>query len=121
MPLNVILLIIAWIILIPTLIIYNIKYLIYRAIKKFVKPALENKGLTYINYKWCGFFSHGSFKDDPIEITFISSKYGNSSNSIYADVYYDDNKSQKSITIRIDTVFGFVKRIAYSDDSFKAL
>jgi len=81
---------------------------------------LQNKGLTFIKYKWCGFLSTGNFKDDSIGITF-SSKNGSPSNSVYADVLYLENNSEKSITIKIDTLFGFIKRVKFSSDTFNTL
>ena len=120
MPLNVIFIVVAMFSVVILLNIYIPKYIINKALNKFVKPMLQNKGLTFIKYKWCGFLSTGNFKDDSIGITF-SSKNGSPSNSVYADVLYLENNSEKSITIKIDTLFGFIKRVKFSSDTFNTL
>jgi len=100
--------------------IYIPKYIINKALNKFVKPMLQNKGLTFIEYKWCGLLSTGKFKENSIGITF-SSKNGSPVNSVYADVLYLENNSQKSVTIKIDTIFWFIKRVNFSRDTFNTL
>ena len=44
--------------------LWLIRYIINRAIRKYVKPKLQESGHSFINYKWLGFFSHGEFTDD---------------------------------------------------------
>jgi hypothetical protein len=97
--------------------IFIVSYIIKSALKKFVKPQLIQKGFVFVDYKWCGFFSHGEFKDDKFKITFVSMN-GNPSISIYVDIYYKDAGLEKKITIRIDTLFCFIRKVVYSAKTF---
>lgn len=107
------------IIVLLTIVVLNfliVRYLIRRAIKKHILPQLKTKGLTYLDYKWCGLFSHGNF-DDETAWSFIAIK-GDPRLSIYVDIYYEDAGNKKTITIRINTIFYFIRKVYYSDNSF---
>jgi hypothetical protein len=94
--------------------IFFVRFLINRALKKFVKPKSESKGFTFLYYKWCGLFSFGNFKDDKLGLTFG----GDPRISIYVNIFYKGSDFEKHFTVRIDTIFGFIRKVAYSDTSF---
>lgn len=120
MPLIVIFLVIVVFSAVILLNIYIPKYIINNALNKFVKPTLQSKGLAFVRYKWCGLLSTGNFKDNSIGITFASQN-GSPMNSVYIDVIYFDNNLEKSTTVKIDTVFWFIKKVTYSNDSLNTL
>ncbi len=96
--------------------IFIAKYIIKRAVKRFVIPTLENKGLVFKDYKWVSFFQFGDFKDE--KVAFRPSLTGGSPYiSLYVYIYYMDSDSKnKRITIRIDTLFLFIRKVEYSSE-----
>lgn len=89
--------------------------IIKAALRKYIEPLLKEKGLAFVDYKWAGLFSSGDFKENQIQLTFASTN-GRVSNSIYTYVYYRDLNDTKRITVRIDTTFLIIKKIAYSTE-----
>ena len=89
---------------------------IRRAIKEIVNPLLIAKGMSYIDYKWPGFFSRGDFEvgNKAIKDMF---KTGLNSVSVYSFIYYKDLKldANKSITIRIDVMGLLIENVTYSN------
>ena len=63
------------------------------AIKRIVKPALENNHLNYIGYKWVGFWGCGDFKYDKMDFALF--KTGMNTSSIYSYLYYKDLQINK--------------------------
>jgi hypothetical protein len=102
-------------------VIIGLNILIYRlvvnkALKKYIKPMLVEKGLIFIEYKWPGLLSNGDFKPDDISFTIVNTN-GNISNSKYAYIFYKKASEIKKITVRIDTMFLFIiNKVAYSSD-----
>jgi hypothetical protein len=86
-----------------------------KAIRKDIEPELKEKGLYYIEYKWPGLFSNGDFKEDNLPLKFMS-KNGKASNSFYAYIYYKAGSKTKRTTVRIDTIFWSIDKIAYSSE-----
>jgi hypothetical protein len=110
--------IILMILLFPTFILLNffiVKYLINKAIRKYITPKLQRAGLTFSDYKWLGFFDHGNFKNDKF-ILLPSVKGGYPVIATYIDVFYDEGSNQKKVTVKIDTFFVFIVRVLYSNE-----
>jgi hypothetical protein len=83
-----------------------IRHVINRALKKFVKPTLTERGVNFIGYKWnmiAPLVKQG--------ITFSTN--GSSELSIYIDVFYVDVDLRKKVTVRIDTIVFFIRKVAY--------
>jgi RHS repeat-associated protein len=95
--------------------IYQTKYLIKRALKRFVIPKLKEKGFTFKGYRWVGFFKFGDFKDEVITLR-PSFTGGSPFLSIYVYIYYIDTDLEKRITVKIDTLFLFIKKVSYSSE-----
>lgn len=90
------------------------RHIVRRALRKFIEPKLNEKGLTFVDYKWPGLLSNGDFKSN--DITLIVNNNGNVFNSSYADIFYKDGNETKKITARIDTTFWFINKVVYSSD-----
>jgi len=106
------------IILFSTIILVNVyafKYIVNKAIRKFIKPKLQSAALTLTNYKWLGLFNHGDFKDDKF-ILFPGLKGGYPVISTYINIYYDEALIEKKATVRIDTFFVFIVSVLYSTE-----
>jgi len=86
-----------------------------QALRKYIKPALEEKGLLYIDYKWPGLFSDGDFNETDFTIT-VMNNYGSASYSHYAYIYYKVGGETKKTTVRIDTTFWVIKKVTYSSE-----
>jgi hypothetical protein len=82
------------------------------AIKQIVKPELQRNGLTYVDYKWCGFWGCGDFKDN---IEFALFKTGLHTTSIYSFIYYNDGEKTKRITIKINRKDFSATQVLYSN------
>ncbi len=98
--------------------IISVNVLIYRAmvkkaIRKYIEPKLKEKGLLFINYKWPGLLSTGDF-DNGWNITLNTG--GNTSQSVYVYIYYEDSSGAKRITARIDTTLWFINSVTYSSE-----
>jgi hypothetical protein len=91
------------------------RLLIKKALKKYIGPKLDEKGLIFIDYKWPGLLSNGDFKIDDVGLT-IMNKNGNVSNSSYAYIFYKDGNETKKITVRIDTTFWVINKVVYSSE-----
>lgn len=94
---------------------FLIRYVINKAIRKFINPNLQAKGVTFVDYKWLGFFNHGDFKNDKF-ILIPSLTFGNPVISTYVDIYYLETTMKKKLTVRIDTSFVFIRRVLYSSE-----
>jgi hypothetical protein len=92
-----------------------IKFIINKAIRKFIKPKCRAGGIVFVKYKWLGFFDHGDFKDDKF-ILLPSLKSGYPVISTYIDVYYTEESIEKKLTVRIDAFFVFIIRVLYSSE-----
>jgi len=91
------------------------RYIINRALKKSVIPLLKSKGLVFIGYKWVGLFDTGDFEENTIDIG-PSMSFGRANLSIYIYVnYYTVSKQKTRVTVRIDTLFLFIRKVAYSN------
>ena len=102
----------------PLLISLNV--LIYvsivkKALRKYIKPILEEKNLSYVEYKWPGLFSDGDFNENDFIISIVNS-YGSTSNSYYAYIYYRTGNETKKTTVKIDTRFWVIKKVTYSSE-----
>jgi len=87
---------------------------INKAIKSYIIPKLEEKGFDFIEYRWPGLFSTGSFKDDNFKLT-VMNKNGNSISSRYVDiVYYKPSGETHKITARITSKFFFIDQVSFS-------
>ena len=82
------------------------------AIRKFVKPELEQKGLKYVDYKWTGFWECGDFRD---RIEFALFKTGLNTTSVYSYVYYKSDGITKRVTIKIYLINSIIHKVVYSD------
>ena len=105
------------ILIFPFIIGLNILFyhlIVRKALRKFIEPELNEKGLIFVNYKWPGLLSNGDFKYN--DTTFIVNKNGNFFNSFYAYMYYKDGKETKKITVRIDTALWYINKVVYSSD-----
>jgi CDP-diglyceride synthetase len=92
------------------------RYIINRALKKFVIPLLKNKGLVFVRYKWVGPFGTGDFEENTIVIR-PSMSFGGLYVSIYMYIYYYSELNVKNrITVRIDTLFLFIKKVVFSEE-----
>ena len=92
-----------------------VRYIIRRAIKKHVKRELGEKDLTYSDWKWAGFFAYGDFDEKP-QFTLITMGNGSPDISIFLYVYYSDGISKKRVTVKIETLFFFIRKIKYSHE-----
>ena len=104
--------------LFPTIILLNFciyKYVVNKAIRKFIKPKLQSLGLTFSDYKWLGLFNHGNFKNDRF-VLIPSLKSGYPVIATYIDVFYDEGSNQKKVTVKIDAFFVFIVRVWYSTE-----
>ena len=91
------------------------RFIIRKALRKFIEPKLNEKGLIFVDYKWPGLLSTGDFEASTGTFTFMN-KNGNVFNSSYAYIFYKDGNDTKKITARIDTVFWFINKVVYSSD-----
>lgn len=110
--------VILMILLFPTVIMlnfYSIKYVVNKAIRKFIKPKLQSVGFKFSDYKWLGFFNRGNFKNDKF-ILFPSVRGGYPVISTYIDVFYNEGSNQKKVTVKIDSFFVFIVRVLYSTE-----
>jgi hypothetical protein len=112
---KVIMLIIVMFTVIILLNLYTKKYIITKAIRKFIKPKLQASALTFTNYKWLGFFNHGDIKDDKV-ILIPGLKNGGPVISTYIDIYYNEKSTEKKVTVKIDSFFIFIVRVLYSTE-----
>ena len=109
-------LIIAASVLLPFIILANVALfhlLVKTAIRRIVKPELEKRNLTYVSYKWAGFWSCGDFRNDSMDFALF--KTGLNTISIYSYVYYKDSDEIKKITIKIYIVGVGVNKVEYSN------
>jgi len=95
--------------------ILTYRSVVNKALKKFIEPKLNERGLTFVKYKWPGLLSNGDFKPDDIKLTFMN-KNGSPYNSQYAYIYYKDGNETQKITVRIDTAFLSINKIVYSSE-----
>lgn len=110
--------IIIMILFFPTLILLNFciyKYVINKAIRKYIKPKLQSFGFTFLDYKWLGFFNHGNFNNDKL-VLLPSLKSGYPVIATYVDVFYNEVSNSKRVTVRIDTFFIVILRVSYSSE-----
>ena len=98
------------VVLINLLLIYSH---IRTAVRKFVKPELEKNGLTYIDYKWTGFWGSGDFKD---KIEFALFKTGWNTTSVYSFIYYKNARVTKRVTIKINLINLIIDKVLYSNE-----
>ena len=104
----------------PLLIGLNIlayRIIVKKAIKKYIEPKLKEKGLLFVDFKWPGLMSSGDFEGDFL-ISAIMNKMGWVSNSIYVYIYYRDLDDTKKVTVRIDTTFFIINKVAYSSEFY---
>jgi hypothetical protein len=106
------------ILIFPVIIGLNIltyRFIVNKALKKHIKPMLEESGLIFIEYKWPGLLSNGEFKPDNTSFKLMN-KNGNMFNSMYAYIFYKKANETKKFTVRIDTTAWYVNKVAYSSD-----
>ena len=95
------------------------KMIINRALRKFIIPALKEKGFTYQSYKSVGLFSIGDFtriNDDGMEFTFIISNGGSPYHSFYFNVFYTTATGNTHVTAKVNTFLFFIQKIKYSSE-----
>jgi hypothetical protein len=111
----------SFVVLILTLVIalnIGIHYLlIKRAIRKYVKPTLNQKGLVYINYRAINIFASGDFegKDRRTFIPVVSTG-GSPSIDIFFYIFYKSGDLPKRITVKIETTLLFIRNVKYSSE-----
>lgn len=104
------------VLLFPLIILLNVllfHLLIRSAVKRIVKPALANEYLTYVDYKWVGFWGCGDFKHGTMDFALF--KTGVNTLLIYSYIYYKDAEEIKRITIKINVAGLSVDNVEYSD------
>jgi len=95
--------------------IFTCRFVINRAVQKYIVPHLKSKGLIYHRYKWVGLIGTGDFDESTVVIRPTIS-FGAPKVSIYIYVYYYTKQSMEDrITARIDTLFMFIRKVEYSD------
>jgi len=93
-----------------------IKIVISLTLKRNVVPKLANKGLHFIRYKWVGPIGTGDFNKLIFSIPGLFSLRGTTILPLYFYIFYRDNVVEKRITIKINTIFFFVKSVEYSNE-----
>ncbi|WP_295792531.1 hypothetical protein [Mucilaginibacter sp.] len=89
--------------------------LIKRAIRKYVKPTLNQKGLVYVNYRAINLFGSGDFKgEDKRTFTPIVSTGGSPSIDIFFYVFYKSGDLTKRVTVKVETTLLFIRKVKYS-------
>jgi hypothetical protein len=85
------------------------------AVKKYVKPNLQSSGLIFVRSRWAGLFNSGDFGNAGFSFkpSFLN---GNPFLSIYAYIYYKEFDVIKRFTIRIDTLFFFIRNVTFSSE-----
>jgi hypothetical protein len=111
--LKVIFLIILFYLTLILLMIYVHKFVIKKAINRFIRPDLQAKGLAFVEYKWLGFFNRGDFKNDAF-VLIPSLTFGYPVTSIYIDVFYSNGPKKERMTVRIDSSLLFIRKVLYS-------
>jgi len=92
------------------------RLVVKKALNKYIIPKLSENDLKFMEYRWPGLLSTGKFKDDTFQLT-VMNKYGQASNSLYADiVYYTPEGQTKRVTARIDTFLFFIDKVSYSGE-----
>ena len=89
-------------------------FLIKKAINLIVKPELANKELFFVDYKWCGFFDCGDFKNEQMEFALFKTSLN--SISIYSFIDYKDFDNIKRVTVKINVLGLSVGNVIYSND-----
>jgi hypothetical protein len=89
--------------------------IVKKAIRNYIEPKLIEKSYSFIEYKWPGLLSNGDFEDDQITLA-VTSKFGNSSNTFYADIYYKAGNETKKVTAKIDTSFLSIYKVSCSKE-----
>lgn len=95
--------------------VFIVSYTIKRALKKYIIPKLQERGLLLESYKWVGLLKFGDFKNEK-HVLRPSIGGGSPMISIYIYIYYKDLETRKRITVRIDTLFLFIRKVAYSTE-----
>ena len=96
--------------------VYLHKLVINRALTKFIIPHLNENGLTFVNYKSVGFFKFGDFKPKD-EVTFWPfMATGSPVQSIYIYVFYKEGETEKRVTVKINVLLLFIKKVIYSGE-----
>ncbi len=95
--------------------IYIYRSVINKAIDNFIKPKLQDKGLSFLRYKWLGFFNRGAFTNDTL-VLIPSLKFGYPIISIYIDIYFTNGVDERKISVRIDKSLFLIRKIYYSDE-----
>ncbi|MEP6613307.1 MAG: hypothetical protein ABJA76_15510 [Mucilaginibacter sp.] len=91
--------------------------LIKRAIRKYVKPTLNQKGLVYVNYRAINLFESGDFKgNDRRTFTPIVSTNGSPSIDIFFYVFYKFGDLPKRITVKVETTLLVIRNVKYSSE-----
>lgn len=92
-----------------------VKHIINKAVRKSIQPRLLDLGLELKDYKWLDLFDQGMFRNERFALR-PSLKNGNSTMSLYVDVLYLKDGNIKKVTVQIDTMLLFIRRITYSND-----
>jgi len=107
-----ILFIIAFFTLIVLLNVLILRYVLQKAINKYIKPELHRKKLVYVSYQWLGFFDQGNFGQEKPD-TVSASKNGRAMLATYINVYYVQGPDQRVVTVRVETLFTRIVRLGY--------
>jgi hypothetical protein len=91
------------------------RYTIRRAIKKYIRPKLEEKGYELKNFKFAGIFSKGDFENDKEPFLPFFSAGGSPVNNIYAYLYLNrkDEAITKRVTVELRTFFFAIEKVSF--------
>jgi hypothetical protein len=90
------------------------RWIVSRALRKFIRPHFMDLGYKVQNVEFVGLFKTGDFKRSGFPLRpFMHS--GNPMQTTYVYVYLSkDVNHQVRITAKINTVFLFIKKVEYS-------
>lgn len=94
------------------------KWIINRAIHRFIIPDLKSRNLIFIRYKYIFLPDYKEFNQKNSILNRIGpfSKGGSVSLSMCIEVYYKD-ESIKKVKVKIDTIlYLYIKKVTYSED-----
>jgi len=95
--------------------IFIYKWIVNRAIKRYIKPHFIEQGYTIESKKFPGIFSSGAFKNQFLLGAFVM---GWPSHNTYVDIYLvNESGKKKKATALISTLFLSIRNVKYRDYS----
>lgn len=91
------------------------KYIVYKALKRHIKPQLLMKDLSFESMKWLGLLNKGGFQHEGLTLVPVL-KFGNPVIASYFDVFYFDGLSKKKVTVKIESFFTAIVKVSYSHE-----